>query len=333
MAVETVFEHLHRHGGRLAEARRLFPLALEPWIDLSTGVNPVPWAGEGVSDDGHLPDPEAVTALEAAAAAVFGAKPDHVAAVPGSELALRLMPFITGARRAGIVSPTYSSHEHAWSEGAARRLARGNLDIGGLDAVVLGNPNNPDGAVMPRGEVLAMAERLERQNGWLIVDEAFADATPEISVAAQAFGRLIVLRSFGKFYGRPGLRLGFVVAAPEVLTRLRALVGEWPVSAQALIVGQSAYADRVWREAATARLKDDTARMDQDLTEAGFTTAGGTALFRLAAHRDAQSHFRKLAEQGILTRPFTDEPTWLRFGLPRPEDHARVRAALKACAC
>ncbi len=325
---------LYRHGGRLADAMRLFPHAPSPWVDLSTGVNPVPWSDEGSADDSCLPDPAATLTLEAAAAACFGVAADHVAAVPGSELALRLLPGVVRAPQVGIVSPTYSSHEQAWSarDGVVRRLARDNLSLAGLQAVVLGNPNNPDGGVMSRNDVLELAESMERRNGWLIVDEAFADVTPEVSVADRAAGRLIVLRSFGKFFGRPGLRLGFVVASPAVLGRLRDLVGEWPVSAQATIVGRAAYADRTWQTAARARLQEDAARMDRDLTDSGFTVTGGTSLFRLATHAQAGERFRRLAEQGILTRPFTDQPTWLRLGLPKPEDRARVTAALKACA-
>jgi cobalamin biosynthetic protein CobC len=329
VAMDT-FAGLHRHGGRMAAARRLFPQAPTPWIDLSTGVNPVPWTGEGTTDDGRLPDPESTAALETAAAAMFGVAPDHVAAVPGTELALRLLPTVTGARRAGVISPTYGSHEEAW--GQVRRLPRAQINLEGLDALVLGNPNNPDGAVMPRTEVLVLAECMERQNGWLIVDEAFADATPDISVADKAFGRLIVLRSFGKFFGRPGVRLGFVVASPAVLVRLRGLVGEWPVSAQAIIVGAGAYADQAWRRKTRARLQEDAARMDQDLTDAGFAVIGGTTLFRLARHDQAEARFGRLAEQGILARPFADDPTWLRFGLPKAGDRTRVAAALRACA-
>lgn len=331
--VET-YAGLHRHGGRLAEARRLFPNAPGPWIDLSTGVNPVPWLGEGAADDSRLPDPAAIMALESAAADYFGVAADQVAAVPGTELALRLLPILTRAPEVGIVLPTYGSHEQAWSarDGMVRRLARTDLDLRGLNALVLGNPNNPDGAAMPRDEVLELAARMERQNGWLIVDEAFADATPEISVANRVSGRLIVLRSFGKFFGRPGLRLGFVVAAREQLGRLKELVGEWPVSAQATIVGAAAYADQAWQRATRAQLPEDAARMDQDLKAAGFTVIGGTGLFRLAAHGAARGRFRRLAERGILTRPFADQPTWLRFGLPKPEERARVAAALGACA-
>lgn len=332
MAVETT--NLYRHGGRVAEAMRLFPQAQEPWIDLSTGVNPTPWVGEGAMDDSRLPDPAATLGLESAAAACFGVTPDHVAAVPGTELALRLMPAVVRASHVGIVSPTYSSHEQAWSarDSVVRRLDRADMNLNGLDAVVLGNPNNPDGVVMSRTEVLDLAEKMERQNGWLIVDEAFVDATPEISVADRASGRLIVLRSFGKFFGRPGLRLGFLVASPEVLRRLKELVGEWPVSVQAIIVGQAAYADMTWQIAARTRLQQDAARMDRDLTDGGFVVAGGTSLFRLATHPQARDRFLRLAEQGVLTRPFTAHPTWLRFGLPKPQEWRRVTAALGACA-
>ncbi|MHB1206946.1 MAG: threonine-phosphate decarboxylase CobD [Rhodospirillaceae bacterium] len=325
------FETLRRHGGRLAEAQALFPQAPVPWVDLSTGVNPAPWNGEvEAADDSRLPDPEAIAALEAAAAAMFGVAADHVAAVPGTELALRLLPYVTGARNVGIVSPTYGSHEQAWVAVArvVRRLSHEERDMAGLDAVVRGNPNNPDGAVMGQADMLALAGRMEQQNRWLIVDEAFADATPGGSVAAHARGGLIVLRSFGKFFGRPGLRLGFVVAAPGILAGVRRLVGDWPISTQAIIVGTRAYQDRAWHAATAARLKEDAAQMDQDLKAAGLTIVGGTTLFRLAAHPKAKVCFEKLAEAGVLTRPFTDHPTWLRFGLPRAADRARVKAAL-----
>jgi cobalamin biosynthetic protein CobC len=333
--VEKTFENLHRHGGRLAEARALFPKAPEPWLDLSTGINPVPWTGVvAVADDSHLPDSDAVTALEAIAAKMFGVAPDHVAAMPGTELALRLLPHVTGAKNVGIVSPTYGSHEHAWAavSRVVRRLGPEDRDMGGLDAVVRVNPNNPDGEVMTQAEMRALARSLEQQSRWLIVDEAFVDAAPDVSVAPHAAGRLIVLRSFGKFFGRPGLRLGFVVAAPSVLTALRRMVGDWPVSTQALIVGTQAYGDLTWHAATRARLKEDAALMDQDLKDAGFTIAGGTTLFRLAVHPDVQGRFQRLAEMGVLTRPFEEHPTWLRFGLPRAADRARLKTALERCA-
>ena len=190
-----------RHGGRLAAAAARFSDAPRPWLDLSTGVNPRPYPLRPVprSALARLPDPQETAAAEAAAARAFGAPADRVAAVPGSEIALRLLPRLLGARSVAIAAATYSGHAEAWR--AAGVMAAADPDA--AEAWVVVNPNNPDGAVTPAADILASAERR-----WTIVDEAFADPAREHSVADHAKGRLVVLRSFGKFYGLPGLRLG-----------------------------------------------------------------------------------------------------------------------------
>ena len=65
------------------------------------------------------------------------------------------------------------------------------------------------------------------------------------------------------------------------------------------------------------------------LQAAGFTILGGTSLFRLTHSPDAADRFRKLAAQGVLTRPFSNEPTWLRFGLPGAHGWDRLKSALE----
>ena len=330
---DTLYRPLYRHGGRVGDARVAFPQAPEPWIDLSTGVNPVPWDMETAEQSLTLPGADDLTALEAAAASMFGADPSRVAAVPGSDLALRLLPYVLGAKQVGVTGLTYGGHEEAWTNaGATVRILKHGGDPKGLEALVVVNPNNPTGTLIPPAEMMALAVRMNHQDGWLIVDEAFADASPEMSVAGEAEDRLIVLRSFGKFFGRPGLRLGFVIAAPGIVAALRRLLGEWPVSAPAIAAGRGAYADTAWQAATRARLKADAAALDHDLTQAGFSIAGGTTLFRLAARADAEECFRRLGEAGILTRPFAAAPTWLRFGLPGASDRARLQAALRTCA-
>lgn len=314
----TVFR---RHGGRLAAARAAFPDAPEPWLDLSTGINPLPYPAPRASQEAltRLPDPEALAALEAAAAAVFGVEPARVAAVPGSEAALRLLPHLMAASSVSVAGDTYGGHAEAWA--AADALVVDASEDADVRVVV--NPNNPDGAVTPAETIRAWAE-----DGWLVVDEAFADAAPEVSVAAQAGGPLIVLRSFGKFYGLPGLRLGFVVADPYLVSEVRAATGDWPVSVDAIVAGQAAYADMAWAEATRARLANDAARLDALLTSAGLKIVGGTALFRLVTAADADGLFVRLAQAGILVRPF-DNSDRLRFGLPGTSDAwARLEAAL-----
>jgi cobalamin biosynthetic protein CobC len=185
---------------------------------------------------------------------------------------------------------------------------------------VVVNPNNPDGAQF---------DHLEPGDRWLIVDESFVETAPHLSLAAQAGGRLVVLRSFGKFYGLPGVRLGFAIAEPAFAARIGAQFGDWPVGAEAIAAGLGAYADDAWRTHTALRLEADTARLDDMLRDADFEVLGGTSLFRLAATPDAQARFLALARHGVLTRPFPGQPTWLRFGLPKPADWPRLQDALE----
>ena len=325
-------ESFHRHGGRLADARAVFSCAPEPWLDLSTGINPYPWPWvEAAGDSARLPDPALRAALEATAARAFGAQPEHVAAVPGADFALRILPYITKATHAAIASPTYGGHSEAWNAAGARVSLVPGKDLGEVDAgvVVVVNPNNPDGAAYSPAVLSMLADRQAANDGWLIVDESFADLMPDLSMIPQAHPRCVVLRSFGKFYGLPGLRLGFVVAAPVFLTMLRPLLGDWPVSSQAIAVGTGAYADAPWQAVMRMCLRRETAALDELLSRAGFAILGGTSLFRLVAHANARDVFRRLAEAGILVRPFADQPHWLRIGLPSRTSLNRLAARLE----
>ena len=327
------------HGGRLSQARAAFPLAPEPWLDLSTGISPWPYPARfaGAGDQARLPDPEELAALEAAAAHAFGLPPACVLATAGAEAGARLLASSLGAGRVGVAEPAYSGHRSAWAAVGAEVVSfgRDRLDeaVEGCGALVLVNPNNPDGAVIPTGRLAALAERAATQGVWLVVDEAFVDAAPGLSVSAlMAAGwtapRLIALRSFGKFYGLPGVRLGFVTAYPDVIALLRSRLGDWPVSADAIAAGTQAYADGAWADAARGRLAKAADRLDSLLRRAGFDIVGGAALFRLAAVDDAAARFRRLAERGVLTRPFAYNPCWLRFGLPAPDQWTRLETAL-----
>ena len=311
-----------RHGGRLSAAEALFPPTPWPWIDLSTGINPRPYPAPAITRQRltRLPEPEALAELEATAAAAFGAASDRVAATPGTEAALRLLPRLLGARTVAIPGPTYGGHLEAWR--AAGADIRGEHEA--AEAQVVVNPNNPDGR-LTASEILAEAAARR----WVVVDEAFADPHPETSVAAQAGGRLVVLRSFGKFYGLPGLRLGFVIAEPSLAAQVRQAFGDWPVSTPAILAGRAAYADEVWRSRMRRTLRRDRIRLDTLLEGAGLTVLGGTDLFRLARTQNAEAVFRRLAAGGVLCRLF-DQPDLLRFGLPGARaDWDRLAAALQ----
>lgn len=298
---------LRQHGGRLSEARRLFPHAPLPWIDLSTGISPWAYPVGDIAPEcwQRLPGPDVLTVLEAAAASAFGvADTAQIVAVPGSDLAIRTIAQLLNGKRAGLLTPIYSGHVAAWPTATTVTLN----DSDSHDILICANPNNPDGRLIP-------PEHLHRFPGQLIVDEAFADAAPEASILPDRKGA-IVLRSFGKFYGLAGVRLGFVIANTPVVTALRAILGDWPVSGPAIAIATRAYQDHVWQAAQRDRLSANAARLRFMLIAAGLNLIGGTCLFQLTSHDGAQSLFQILGEAGILVRPFADDPKHLRFGLP-----------------
>ena len=307
---------LGRHGGDIAAARAAFPLAPGPWIDLSTGINPVPYGLPPIEPAAWtaLPGRDAERALAAAAERAYGARPGTVVAAPGTGALIAWLARLHPARRVGILDFTYGEHARAWrAGGAAVETVAAARDLAGFDAAVVVNPNNPDGRRVSPADLAAVA----RGVGLLVVDEAFADVEPRgLSLAPDPPGNVVVLRSFGKFYGLAGLRLGFAVAREPWAERLVEALGPWAVSGPALAIGTRALADDAWARDARARLADDAARLDALLEAAGFTVVGGTALFRLAAAPDAPARFEALARAGILARPFAARPEVLRFGLP-----------------
>ena len=328
----------------MIEARRLFPHAPEPFIDLSTGINPhaYPFAPLDPEVFTRLPEPEALDRLQEVAATAYGAcDPDMVAAAPGTQILISLLPHLLGvaSRHATILGPTYGEHEAAWRAAGAdvvieqeptafrqRALATGGVAI-------LCNPNNPDGRLVDPDRLLGLAQDLAVTGGLLICDEAFADLeTPNPGLSRHLpHPGLLVLRSFGKSYGLAGLRLGFLLANPDLARRIRASLGPWAVAGPALEIGRAALADAAWRPTMTRQLQQSCHRLEAMMTDAGFARAGGTRLFCLFRGSHARSTFVSLGQAGILTRRFTHDPDLLRFGLPGPEPGwLRLQEALKA---
>jgi cobalamin biosynthesis protein CobC len=320
------------HGGRLGAARAAYPQAPQPWIDLSTGINPRSYraARARFVDLNRLPDTGDLQRLEAVAADAFGVGDvRRVVATGGTEPALRLLPYILRMQHAIVAGPTYGSHADGWSKAGtdSRVVSDSQLEESIAEqrtAVIIVNPNNPDGRIVDRERLRRLHDLVSARDGVLVVDEAFAEVTPASSVAdiagTAAAPGMVLLRSFGKFYGLAGVRLGFVVGSLDVAGRVRAAIGDWPVSADALVAGLGAYADRKWADEARARLTRDAARLDRLLAVHGFEIVGGTSLYRLVRAADAPSRFERLAAAGILTRPFEHDSTLLRFGLPGTSD-------------
>ncbi|WP_346015413.1 aminotransferase class I/II-fold pyridoxal phosphate-dependent enzyme [Sphingomonas sp. GC_Shp_1] len=321
------------HGGRLDEAGRRFPAAPLPWLDLSTGINPWPWDGATAAIDlRRLPSPDELAALERAAAESFGVGSTAIAALPGSEIGLRLLAPAGVPAPYHVVAPGYRTHAEALP--GARAITPAELDAaaetGGT--ILLANPNNPDGRTIAPERLLALAATLATRGGWLVIDEAFADAAPPCSILPHLHGDepVVVMRSFGKFFGLAGVRLGFACGHPTMVEAIRARLGSWPISATAIAVGTAAYRDRAWAATMRAGLVDAVAGLDAMLHSHGFDPVGDSPLFRLIATDDAATLFMRLASAGILTRRFDYASGWLRLGLPDgPAALARLDAALR----
>jgi len=328
-------DSLAYHGGGLDAARRRFPLAPEPWLDLSTGINVISYPIGALSEATwtRLPEAGAIATLEAAAAQAYGLGGDAaIVAAPGTQALIQFLPRLVPAKKVAILGFTYGEHGLVWRASGAEVEICDDLDsLAKADVAVIVNPNNPDGRLVAAPDLLALAQKMAAQGKVLIVDEAFIDLLPQEASLAPHLPQqgLILLRSFGKTYGLAGLRLGFALCGAEIAEKWRAALGPWAVSGAAIEIGQRAFADAAWLAASAARLDADCARLDSLLRQAGFELIGGTPLFRLARHQQAAALFVRLGGAGILTRPFAAQADWLRFGVPHGDaDFARLAAAL-----
>lgn len=325
------------HGGNLTELRRLFPDAPESLIDLSTGINPHSYPIPSLPAEvfTRLPEPGMIARLEALAAGRYGApSAANVVAAPGTQILLPLIASLVDPGQARVLGPTYAEHVRAARlAGHAGREVHSLAALAGARLAVVVNPNNPDGRVIAPAELVAAARRTD---GLLVVDEAFGEAAPDgmsvapdgvsvagVSVAPETnMPRLLVLRSFGKFHGLAGVRLGFAIASVDVAARLRARLGPWAVSGPAAAIGMQALADRTWAVQMRSRLAADAVRLDQLLHSRGLAIRGGTMLFRLVQTKD--DLFHRLGRAGIMIRPFADRPGFFRLGVP-PHEAAWMR--------
>ncbi|MBI1172733.1 threonine-phosphate decarboxylase [bacterium] len=301
------------HGGNLDWAKARY--GGDDWIDLSTGINRVPYPVPDLPAEAFtaLPARAAMDRLLEVARRAYGSEAPIVA-LAGAQAAIQMVPMLRAPGLARVLAPTYNEHAatlraSGWRVEEVPTLA----GLAGADLAVVVNPNNPDGRHHGGEALLALRDRV----GMLVVDESFADPEPGASLAGEAgTAGLIVLRSFGKFYGLAGLRLGFALGPAAEMARMRDLAGPWPVSGPAIAVGTVAFQDAAWAAATRARLAAEAVALDEICRKIGWQPLGGTSLFRLYDTPDAGLAQEALAEARIWSRIFPYSRRWIRLGLP-----------------
>jgi cobalamin biosynthetic protein CobC len=309
------------HGGNLRDAVTRFGRPIEDWLDLSTGINPRSYPAPVLPASvwHRLPEPDPDLCI--AAQAYYGAR--QMLAVAGTQAAIQALPRMRARSRVVVAAPAYAEHAHHWAQAghAMREVPYDELGaaVADCEVMVICNPNNPTGAVIDPAKLLNWAEQLVARGGWLVVDEAFGDTVRHMSVAPWSHRPgLIVLRSVGKFFGLAGLRLGFVAAQPDLLTRLNDLLGPWTVSSAAQKIGTAALQDLDWQAATREHLRREGERLHALLTRYGFQNTG-SPLYRWWPEPHASVFWEHMAQNGIWVRLFTRGPCGIRIGLPLDE--------------
>lgn len=307
------------HGGNIDWARSRYGGAPSVWIDLSTGINRVPYLVGDIPAErwADLPTATSLQHLRAAAAEAYNTDAG-ILPCTGAQWAIQAIPRIGDIGTARVLSPTYNEHAAGFRAAGWTVEEVTTFDaLRGADVAVVVNPNNPDGQRFEPQSLTQLSEDVRL----LVVDESFVDASSELSIASRVreHPNIMVLRSFGKFYGLAGLRLGFVLSAEDTLAPLRDLAGPWPVTGPAIEIGTRALYDKRWKSFTIARLASDVERLDAIAVEAGWTLVGGSMLFRLYDVQDAKAVQDSLAKARIWTRVFPYSDRWLRLGLPGSE--------------
>lgn len=318
------------HGGNLQQACIDYQRPREAWLDLSTGISPYAYPIPAINPELWQRLPMENDALLDTARHYY--QQPHVLAVAGSQAAIQALPHARPHSRVLVLGPAYAEHAHAWRKLGHAVMERDSLPEAGelhaVDVLVVCNPNNPTGRLCSPAQLRAWQQALA-PSGWLIVDEAFMDATPENSISEEALASgMIVLRSLGKFFGLAGARVGMVLAAPELLDQLKEWLGPWTLSGPARQIATAAMADSDWQHAQRRRLQHDMQTMHVMLEGAGISPTGSTALFSYWQDPRAIDLHTHLAQHGIWTRLFANLSA-IRLGLPPPEGWSLLRQALQ----
>lgn len=323
------------HGGDLARASREYGIPMERWLDLSSGINPLGYPVPQVPANDWLRLPGNSASLQRAASDYY--QTDGMLTLAGTQAAIQALPRLRPHSRVTLGALTYNEYAHTWKRYGhmvqAVSIPEFEQRLAQTDVLIVCNPNNPTSERIDSAQLLEWHATLSAHGGWLIVDEAYIDATPAASLSSYAARPgLIVLRSLGKFFGLAGARIGFAFADARLLRALQDELGPWAVSGPAQFAASAALADRAWQAHTRAALIKAGVRLNALLARAGIAAQGNT-LFQWWQDERAGELHQELAQQAILTRWFkAAEPGGIRFGLPGIEEEwRRLEQAIEHC--
>ncbi len=308
------------HGGRLDAAIAQHGGTRAEWLDLSTGINPNAYPIPELCDTAWqgLPDEKAHSKLTHMARQYYQVpRAFDLVSANGTQALIQVLPFVLGAKKVAVISPTYEEHAYCWDKAGGDVVKVDHLSqaVECAEVVVVVNPNNPTAFRYQPDDLIIAAEQLVKKSGYLIVDEAFADCVPELSVVSKMQENIIVLRSFGKFFGLAGLRLGFAICASSIAESLKNKQGPWSVSGPALEIGAAAFTDQNWIVNSRADIIQNSDSQAEVIEACGLKLIGNAGLFMEFEYENATILYEKLQQEHILIRPFPERPTRLRFGL------------------
>ena len=340
------------HGGDLVAASERYGIAVEQWIDLSTGLNPRPYPVGELAADVFSALPYLRPAFLQQAERYY--QQADFLAIAGTQQVIQLLPECLPPLP--FLVPQYGYREYAdcWLR-AGRQLdfypslckqeAEQAIDhalaTNNARHLLLINPNNPTGLKFSTQQILKWAQCL-CENAYLIVDEAFMDVTPEQSLlTVELPNNVVVLRSFGKFFGLAGVRLGFVFAHHSMLARLSQGCGLWHINGPAQAIAIKALADRDW-QVQTRQWLLQSSRLTQSLFAPLFAkhavrTVSTALFFSVVLEKQfAVGVYDFFASRGLLLRlhPLDGPNKLLRIGLIDGDNHpqvARVKLLVEQC--
>ncbi|MGO0122745.1 threonine-phosphate decarboxylase CobD [Desulfothermobacter acidiphilus] len=352
---------LVEHGGNVIAAAATYGGCPEDYLDFSSNINPLgypPRVGEKLLAWKEMlssyPDPEA-RELCRGVAEYLGVEPSCLLPGNGTAELLYWLAVVFSWRRVAVVEPTFSEYARAvqFQGGQVERVCLSAPAftpraeelwrlLPGLEAIFLCHPNNPTGQTWLPEDLALLLETAEKHGTFVVVDEAFIDFLPperirELSVRKYLPGcrRLLLLYSMTKFFGLAGLRLGFLLAAPEILDRLRRRLPPWRVNVLAQLAGLEAVQDSDFRRQSRELVERERHWLAEQLARLpGFEVLLGQANFLLLrverTGRTAAEWTASLAQRRLLVRNASNffglDPYYIRVAVKRRVDNQKLIA-------